>query len=258
VNLDIIRNIWTEMLTLDSTPHPSSQSSEVKEGMTDLIVPTGADSEALITAATGLLSSSNALEETKEWKEWLQQREVMSLKESSGATADPKDPSRTPLLRMVREAEEEEDQWLQTLRDALGTSTDGDANTESTSSSSSASASGSASSTSGTPSILDTLAAAPSHKPVSRRASSHVSESTAISTSSSQHGSKPIGTASSLQKKRSSVMSHSASSSSLAQPQNGKSSTGNGKEVKSFFENFLTPGAAAGSGASGSSATQKK
>jgi hypothetical protein len=257
VNLDIIRNIWTEMLTLDSTPHPSSQSSEVKEGMTDLIVPTGADSEALITAATGLLSSSNALEETKEWKEWLQQREVMSLKESSGATADPKDPSRTPLLRMVREAEEEEDQWLQTLRDALGTSTDGDANTESTSSSSSASASGSASSTSGTPSILDTLAAAPSHKPVSRRASSHVSESTAISTSS-QHGSKPIGTASSLQKKRSSVMSHSASSSSLAQPQNGKSSTGNGKEVKSFFENFLTPGAAAGSGASGSSATQKK
>ena len=259
MNIDTIRNLWAEMLTLDTSPQSSSSSSslhEVKEGMTDLIVPIGADSEVLITAATGLQSDPTFGEDQKEWKEWLQRREIF-LKEHSRTTADVKDASRTPLLRMVREAEEEEDQWLQTLREALGTSNDGDQN-ESTSSTPSIS------SNSGAPSILETLAAAPSHKPVSRRASSHVSESSSGTTS--QIGSKLLGTSSSsLAKKRSSVMSHSASSSSLAgaTTSEGKSSTaGNGKEVKSFFENFLTPGAptgGSGGAATGSSSgTQKK
>lgn len=252
VNLDTIRNLWVEMLSLDASPQSSLLLTEVKEGMTDLIVPLGADSEALITAATGFQGTdlSSFDENHKEWKEWLQRREN-NLKESPQITADLKDASVTPLLRMVREAEEEEDQWLQSLREALGTSPDGEYNNESTSTTSSSTV---------TPSILDTLAAAPSQKPVSRRASSHVSES---STTTSQIGSK-LAVSSSLSKKRSSVMSHSASSSSLTPPAEGKPSTtsGNGKEVKSFFENFLTPGppgSSSGGGSAGSSSgTQKK
>lgn len=191
--------------------------------MVDLAVPIGVDSETLISAATGHDSLSV---DDRDWTEWLKKRE--NKLKSIGHQSHPNHKeSTTPLLKMVREAEEEEDQWLQSLRDELGTtlhSSDSEAASDSPS----------------TPSILDTLAAAPTAKPVSRRASSHITETPAALGVPS----KSV-TSQNIQKKRSSVVSHSASSSSIAA--DGKTS-GSGKEVKTFFENFLTPGASPAAG----------
>lgn len=197
--------------------------------MIDLVVPRGLDSETLISAATGLNHDSLSVDE-RDWSEWVKKRENKS-KSVDSSHAAPKD-SISPLLKMVREAEEEEDQWLQSLRDALGTVYTSESETTSDSPN--------------TPSILDALAAAPTSKAVSRRASSHISDTPVPLGAASKSS-----TAQNVQKKRSSVISHSTSSSSIAS--DGKSS-GSGKEVKSFFENFLTPG----SGPATSSSSQKK
>jgi hypothetical protein len=227
--------------------------------MADLVVPSGADSTALIEAATGLLAETVPGED-REWSDWAKRRELRlkDLRVSGQTTTAPsaqKDAGLTPLLRMVREAEEEEDQWLQSLREALGSGAHPSGDSESATTDSPSTAS----------SILDVLASAPTQKLVSRRASSHVSEASAAAplaktlvvgagAGAGQHH---------LQKKRSSV--HAASSSSIV-PGEGKTSpatgAGSGKEVKSFFENFLSPGAGTGTGgaAGGSSGggSQKK
>jgi hypothetical protein len=206
--------------------------------MVDLVVPAGVDSTTLIEAATALAVEAVSTED-REWSEWAKRRDLhlkdlRASAQPAATLAAPKDGALTltPLLRIVREAEEEEDQWLQTLREALGSHPSGDSDSPATDPSAG--------------SILDVLAAAPTQKLVSRRASSHVTEASVVAPAAG--ASKTV--AGHHLKKRSSV-AHSASSSSLV-PVEGKSAqapgAGSGKEVKSFFENFLSP--AAGSGGS--------
>lgn len=155
------------------------------------------------------------------------------------------------IVKMVKEAEEEEDQWLQTLREASGTVVDSGLDSLSSDPIGSSLPSDNILANALSSNSTSTL---PLSKNVSRRASSHISEthsSIPSSTSnsntmtltsgsaSSKAGSSTNTTTQQRQTKRSSVAAHSSSTSSLLP--DGKNTASSGKEVKSFFENLLAP-----------------